>query len=102
MEASDERVIGSSDVVNSCEFWADGNGADCSGTTTITNDGGTWTGEYSGTTSWSAEDPEHHHVIDTVLVGTGDYEGLRFVYRLTGGDSFPWDFTGTIEPIHGS
>ena len=37
-------------------------------------------------------------VEEGVREGTGDYEGLRFVYATGGGTSYPWPITGTIEP----
>lgn len=65
---------------------------------TITNDDGTWVGTGEGTTSFTKEDPAHRHLIEYTLLGTGDYDGLRYTYTLEGVD-YPWDLTGTIEPV---
>jgi hypothetical protein len=68
-----------------------------SGTVVISNEGGTWEGTVSGTTTWTPGDA-HVHVLDAVYFGTGGYEGLRFVMTNQGVD--PSDFTtsGRIEP----
>lgn len=65
---------------------------------TITNDGGSWVGTGEGTTFYTKENPIHQHHIEYTLLGTGDYDGLRFAYTVEGGD-YPWDLTGTIEPV---
>jgi hypothetical protein len=44
------------------------------GTTTITNDGGTWQGQWVG----FRDDGGLHHVMEW-FEGTGDYEGLRYI-----------------------
>ncbi len=55
------------------------------GASTITNDGGTWEGGCTGTTTWTVSEPEHKHDMDCTLVGAGGYEGLRFVVNIKGG-----------------
>jgi hypothetical protein len=67
------------------------------GTSVITNDGGTWQGTFTGTTTRSETEPAHVHHLDLVFIGTGDYDGLRFVAEMDGTD-YPWDVTGQVEP----
>ena len=69
---------------------------------TIINDGSTWEGGCTGTTTWTVTEPEHMHDMDCTLVGAGGYAGLRFVFTVTGGDVDPWQMTGQIEPATGS
>jgi hypothetical protein len=68
------------------------------GTTVLTDDGGTWERTFSGTSTWSTTDPAHVHDMDFEFVGTGEYEGLRFVATMEGTD-YPWSVTGQLEPI---
>ena len=70
----------------------------CSGTVTISNDGGTWEGTTEGTTLWTTSDPTHVHELDATFLGTGDYAGLRLVTHAEGTGT-PWTLTGRIEPI---
>ena len=69
---------------------------------TISNDGSTWEGGCTGTTTWTVTEPEHMHDMDCTLVGAGGYAGLRFVFTVTGGDVDPWQMTGQIEPATAS
>jgi hypothetical protein len=102
-ETSDERLSGDDETVVNCDLSQPSSGeekyvAECWGTTTLTNDGGTWEGTFQGTSSWSSSEPEHVHDMETVFVGTGDHEGLQFVGTY-GGVDFPWELTGTVEPV---
>jgi len=100
MVVSDARLLGKSSVVNSCDLpEVDGvTLGECWGTAELTNDGGTWEGTFTGTTTWSGNNPAHAHDMDFVYVGTGDYEGLQFVATMEG-TNYPWNVTGQIEPI---
>ena len=88
---SDERVSGKCPGVVRFDLSVNGDttvGA-ISGTVVISNEGGTWEGTVSGTTTWTTTDRAHVHVIEGVFLGTGDYEGLRFLIRQEG-TGFPW------------
>ena len=62
-----------------------------SGTLELVNDGGTWVGDWTGEITASK-----NHIIDAVLVGTGEYEGLEYEVHWEGvGD--PWTVVGTIR-----
>lgn len=100
MTASDERVVGTARYITDCEMTVDGDTtvATCSFPITITNAGGTWEGTMEGTSTWSTAAPAHVHVMDCTYLGTGAYEGLRFVQHLEGLD-YPWAWTGRIEPV---
>lgn len=102
-ETSDERLNGEDEVVLSCGIYAPSQNdqvyvGQCWGTDKLTTEGGIWEGFTFGTSTWSKSNPSHVHELITVLYGTGDYEGLAFVGRLTGVDP-PWDLTGTILPV---
>lgn len=100
VEMSDERASGVSEALADCEFTQDGettNGV-CTGTITLSNDGGTWEGTTEGTTSWTTSDPVHVHELDATYLGTGDYDGLRLVTHAEGTGT-PWTLTGRIEPV---
>jgi len=99
-EASDERVEGIASIDVSCDLTEDGENTlgECAGPAAITNDGGTWEGICEGTTTWSISEPAHVHDFECVYVGTGAYEGLRYV-EYTGGTDYPWPITGRIEPL---
>ena len=100
LNLSDERLDSAGETINSCDITLDGETTlgECRGTTLLTNDGGTWEGTFSGTTTWSINNPAHVHDMDFVFVGTGEYEGLQFVATMEGTD-WPWNVTGQIEPI---
>lgn len=101
MTASDERVVGTTRYPDTnCTMTVDGDTtvATCSFPITLTNAGGTWEGTMEGTSTWSVTAPAHVHVMDGTYLGTGAYEGLRFIQHLEGLD-FPWSFTGRIEPV---
>ena len=95
---SDERVSGTSTVTINYDMYPAGI-ADMWGTTVLTNDGGTWEGEWVG----SIHNDGTHTTYET-LTGTGDYAGLRFSYFTVFGDpsgEFPEQqpgLTGWIEP----
>jgi hypothetical protein len=63
------------------------------GTFELTNDGGTWHGDWAGEIT-----SDSNHVMDAVLVGTDDYEGLQYRVHWEGVTE-PLTITGTIEPI---
>jgi len=77
---SDERVSGTSTVTINYDMYPTGI-ADMWGTTVLTNDGGTWEGEWVG----SIRGDGTHTTFET-LTGTGDYAGLRYVYFTASGD----------------
>lgn len=96
---SDGRVSGSGPVVFSIDLSVDGETtvAAISGTAVISNEGGTWEGQVSGTSTWTTTNPAHVHDLEGLFLGTGDYEGLRLIVHNVGTD-FPWTTTGRIEP----
>ncbi len=55
------------------------------------NEGGTWIGDWTGEITST-----RNHIIDAVLVGTGEYEGLEYGVQWEGVE-FPWTITGTIR-----
>lgn len=97
---SDDRVSGATTQEIHCDrVWEyeDATSVDCRTTMTISNGGGAWEGVVIGTSSWTRDNPLHVHHMSGTLVGTGGYEGLRFVMRMDGSD-YPWSVAGTIEP----
>jgi hypothetical protein len=62
------------------------------GAIVIENEGGSWTGDWTGVIEGGGL-----HVVNGVLVGSGDYEGLQFSGRWEWVD-WPGTVTGTIEP----
>ena len=99
-EASDPRVSGEATNDPDCEYVEDGDRTIgvCMVTSKMSNDGGTWEGGCTGTTTWTATEPEHMHDFDCTWVGGGGYLGLRYRFNIAGGDG-PWEFTGQIEPF---
>ncbi len=97
--SSDERLVGTSRYVTDCPETVDGDTtvAVCSFPITLTNGDGTWEGTVEGTSTWSVASPAHVHVMDATYLGTGAYEGLRFVQHIEGLD-YPMSYTGRIEP----
>lgn len=101
-EMSDDRLSGASESAIRCEY-SDRNGeivADCVSNTVITNDGGAWR-EEDGTFTITGTDIGTQGVVvhEGRRLGSGDYEGLQFVYRMEGVEhTYPWEITGTIEP----
>ncbi len=104
VEMSDDRLSG---VVTSefrCEY-SNRNGeivADCVSDSVVTNDGGTWR-EDNGTFTITGTEIGVQGVVsqEGVRVGTGDYEGLQFTYRMEGVEhTYPWTITGRIEPTN--
>ncbi len=64
------------------------------GTTVLTNDRGTWEGEWVGSIRGDGT-----HVTFETLTGTGDYDGLRYRYFTVFGDpvgEFPESRTGQV------
>ena len=61
-----------------------------SGIFELENDGGTWIGDWTGEITQSQV-----HILDAVLVGTGEYEGLEYEVHWEGVD-YPLTITGTI------
>ena len=57
----------------------------------LVNDGGTWVGDWTGEITQS-----QNHIMDAVLVGTGEYEGLEYEEHWEGVDQ-PLTITGTIR-----
>ena len=98
--SSDERLVGRTELAIECDITEDGDTtvADCSGPNVITNEGGTWDGTCEGTSTWTTSEPDHVHVFDCTYLGSGDYDGLRFVQHMEGID-YPWPYTGQIEPV---
>ena len=97
--SSDDRLVGVYTLEVECDITENGDTtiADCSGPNTLTNDAGTWEGTCEGTSTWTTTEPEHVHIMDCTYLGTGDYAGLRFIQHLEG-TSYPWAYTGRIEP----
>jgi hypothetical protein len=100
-DMSDDRVNGEIEHVMDMDLTEEGDRFIASLTITsmsITNDGGTWEGTGEGTSAWT-ENGLHVHNINYTLIGTGDYEGLQFTYNVEDQGDYPWDITGTIEPV---
>lgn len=98
--SSDDRLVGVYTLQVECDIAEDGETtiADCSGPNTLTTDAGTWAGTCEGTSTWTTTEPEHAHVMDCTYLGGGAYAGLRFIQHLEG-TSYPWAYTGRIEPV---
>lgn len=101
-EMSDDRLVGTTESEIRCEY-SDQDGeivAECVSSSVVSNDGGTWR-EDGGTFTITGTDIGVQGLVvqEGVRVGTGDYEGLRFLYRIEGVEhTYPWPITGTIEP----
>lgn len=63
------------------------------GTFVLTNDGGTWEGDWAGEIA-----SDSNHIAEAVLIGTEDYAGLQYRVRWEGVTE-PLTITGAIEPI---
>lgn len=97
---SDARVSGSGPAVVRVDMSIDGETrvGQISGTPVISNEGGTWECTVvSGTTTWTPGEA-HVHVVDSVCLGAGDYEGLRFVLTNEFVLESEMTITGRIEP----
>jgi len=96
---SDERVSGSGPGVFRVDVSVNGDTrvGQISGTVVIANEGGSWEGTVSGTTTWTPGEA-HVHVLDAVYSGAGGYEGLRFVMTNEGVLVSEFTTTGRIEP----
>ncbi len=101
-EVSDPRVAGATESTFRCEYLdrEEITVAECVADTVITNEGGTWVEEGGTFTITGTGFPADGTVVqDGVMVGTGDYEGLRYTYHKEGIEhAYPWTITGTIEP----
>ncbi len=97
-EMSDARLSG--DIVTTLDcVYSDEAGllvGECWGTTTVHNEDGAWGGVFSGTTRAGTGD-----VMETVWLGSGDYEGLRFVGSITTAAA-PYVLSGRIEAVESS
>ena len=71
---SDDRVSGTSTVTINYDMYPTGI-ADMWGATVLTNDGGTWEGDWVGSIH-----SDGTHTTYGTLTGTGDYEGLRYIF----------------------
>ncbi len=89
---ADPRVDGIFTTLVSADERAD-ESADIWGTSTLQNDGGSWSGAWRGTVDVGYT--THH--IQGVFVGSGAYAGLRLRYTLTGAGNPTYWLTGTIE-----
>lgn len=90
---SDPRVSGEGFV--ELENWDQTTG-ELLGTYEVVNDGGAWKGPFAG-----IDDGATEAWIEAVLIGSGDYEGLQYLYRVEFGASETADHlvTGTIESV---
>jgi hypothetical protein len=68
----------------------------CWSPSTLTSEGGTWEGTFTGTTAWSSDAVNHLHTMDPTCRGTGDDEGPRYVAHVGGGDDGWWPVVGQI------
>jgi hypothetical protein len=95
---SDERVSGTSTITINYDMYPSGI-ADMWGTVVLTNDDGTWEGEWVGSIHGDGT-----HTAFQTPTGTGDYEGLQYRYFNVFGDpsgEFPESQpgqSGWIEP----
>ncbi len=62
------------------------------GTIALTNDGGSWEGDWVGEITSGS-----NHIMEAVLIGTGGYEGLQYRVRWEGVTE-PLTIIGIIEP----
>lgn len=100
MHATDPRLDGTFEVVINYDMRPDGS-ADMWGRQTLTNDGGTWEGPWTGVIARDA-----HYTLQN-LTGTGDYAGLVWKSQThfeTGPEYSETDLplsvvTGWIEPV---
>ena len=98
-ETSDPRVNGSWDVALSCNYSLEGDVivGQCWGTMELEGDTGGWVGTFLATTESSAEESWNiFHIVDTEVVGWGEYAGLHYVQRIEGFDLLT--VTGQIGP----
>lgn len=83
-DASDERVSGTAIATVVLEHEPP---TKMSGTYELTNEGGSWVGEIT---------PDGNHIMEGVLEGTGDYEGLEYELRWEAVEE-PCTIAGTIR-----
>ena len=92
---SDARLSGDVVTTLECEYSEDQIFliGQCWGTTTVRNEAGAWGGVFAGTTRVATDDP-----MESVWLGSGDYEGLRFVGSVTTATE-PYVISGRVESI---
>ena len=92
-EVSDARLSGDTVTKVDCVYSDEGRllVGTCWGTTTVRNEDGVWAGVFSGKTRVGTGD-----VMETVWLGSGDYQGLRFVGSLATADD-PYVISGRVE-----
>ncbi|WP_062467548.1 hypothetical protein [Demequina maris] len=95
-DASDDRVSGESQVDFTCT--TAGAVTTCTSDVVLTNDGGTWEGTVEGTATEEGDEGALFHEFDAEMLGTGDYDGLRYTAHWEGYD-WPWELTGTIDEV---
>jgi len=93
-KASDPRVEAVQESTVAIDMRAD-QSADIWGTMVLTNDGGTWAGDFTGTVAAGYTT----HRIEGTAVGTGAYEGLRLLLDVVSDGGTYFEVTGTIEPV---
>ena len=89
----DQRVSGTSTVIVT-EVDSSVSPAAMEGSATVTNDGGSWSGDWSGV----IED-DGTHVAEGVLAGSGDYDGLQYRVRWVFATLSDVEASGTVEPV---
>ena len=96
MDVSDERMVGDIEVIIDCTYAMEDGVlvGQCWGTSVLRNEGGAWAGVVSGTTGNEAGAQD---IMEEVLLGTGEYAGLRFVATVATAVD-PNVITGRIEP----
>jgi hypothetical protein len=96
---SDERVSGAYESKFRCTFSEDGERfiGSCTQDTTLTNEGGAWS-ESGGAFTVTVVPGEPSTIVESgSRQGSGEYDGLRFVYRVEASGDYPWQITGTLE-----
>ncbi len=88
----DERVSGTSTVIVA-EVDDSVSPVAMEGSATVSNDGGSWSGDWSGV----IEDDDTH-VAEGIMIGSGDYDGLRYRVRWVFTTLSDVEASGTIEP----
>ena len=94
--SDDPRVAGTADGTWEADRWegAESSGALVQwGTSELTNDGGSWRGDYSGIRTTETGD-----LLARWWEGAGEYEGLTFFMWITDGSASPWEWSGVVYP----
>jgi hypothetical protein len=92
--SDDLRVAGTAEGTWEADRWegAESNGALVQwGTSELTNDGGSWRGDYSGVRTTETGD-----LLARWWQGAGEYEGLTFFMWITDGSRSPWEWSGVV------